>query len=96
VSETFEQAQAQERVKALQSGEAVDRPVEEHGGFHFGEFVRTIDDANDGSYEAGEEGTLVLQLVGRADLSNERVDCGVIFEGNDCPTDVDLMDIESA
>jgi hypothetical protein len=86
---------AQERVKELQSGEPVERPVEEYKGWHFGELVRVLED-HPGGPNVGDEGTLVLQEVGSPEYGNVRIDVSILLDGWDCPMDVNIAAIEAA
>lgn len=89
--ESFEAAQ--NRIAEI-LGERINRPVEEMDGWHFGERVRLVEDTDMGG--AGEEGWLILEVVGSAQYRNERTVAGILLDGTDVPDEVSLDLIESA
>ena len=75
-------------------GDAIDRPVEEHEGWHFGERVRVIEDDEVHGFYEGDEGVLVISRVGSAEYRNERVAVSILIDGTDSPMEIDTMAIE--
>lgn len=83
------------KVEELTS-DPIERPVEKHEGWSFGERVRAIeDDERDGVF-AGDEGYLVLQEVGSTEYDSVRVDVAILLDGTDSPISTDVYNIESA
>lgn len=88
--ETFEQAVA--RVSGFME---VGHPIKELDGWKFGERVRVLEDDGDEGIFAGDEGVLVLEIVGSEEFHNERICASFITDGCDGGGEVDLGNIEA-
>lgn len=76
------------RVKSvIDEGIDVERPVETHEGFTFGDRVHLI--------EEDEDCTLVIEIVGGAEYDNERIALFVIPDGTDMPIEAPAWNIEA-
>lgn len=85
-----------EAVKLVEdaTGYAPNRPVAELDGWHYGERVRVLEDDDDAGIGSGEEGWLVLMMVGAAKYQNEHVSVGIVVDGSDSALDVSLDNLE--
>jgi hypothetical protein len=90
--EPFEQA----KERLAQYLDDRDRAVAEKDGWHFGEKVQIIEDAEqpDTVYE-GDEGFLILETVGAPEFGNERVAAFIVQPGLVDPVEVDLGNVQS-
>lgn len=73
-----------------------DRAVDEMDGWHFGESVRIIEDAEQpDTVFAGDEGDLILEQVGAAEYGNVRTAAFFVQPGVMDPVEVTLDNIET-
>jgi hypothetical protein len=76
------------------TGYEPDRPVLRHDDWSYGDRVRAIADDEDNGVFSGDEGYLILEMVGAPEYHNERVSLGLLAEGFSDPVDVDPDNIE--
>ena len=88
---TFEEAQAE---AAAIMGEPVARPIEECEGWYFGERARVVEDDEDEGAYAGDEGFLIIEIVGSTKYGNERNAFSLIIDGSDSPVSVEADNLE--
>lgn len=71
-------------------GEPPESPTPEHDGWSFGEKVTVLEDDDDHGLCAGDEGMLVIEVIGG------RIVYSILIDGNDTTLQVDPDNIDGA
>jgi hypothetical protein len=71
-----------------------DAAVKEHDGFTFGERVRVLEgDDDEGVYE-GDEGTVIIEALGLAELGSARTAVFLVVDGLIDPVEITGLEVE--
>jgi hypothetical protein len=69
--------------------------VKEYEGFTFGERVRVLEgDDDEGVYE-GDEGTVIIETLGSAELGSARTAVFLVVDGLIDPVEITRLEVES-